>query len=793
MSSNPTRESSQQGDDMFGLISRYSSYVSKPEITDLLPNFLVKGSQNVLIDYAQRVISRNGFTLYNQANTGKGPIKGSYDWQTSTNKFFNLRSYDQNLEFDWNGTYNVLLSNLLSPKLQFTKVLDFNEQTDVLLFVQGGQYMQRWSGGVSKIRKSTATTLTKQGVITDTTIVFTAGTTGTVAPTITDTAANFLNAGFATGDTLTVVGSTNNSRNFTIGTVTADTITLIMSNILVSEAAGPSITLHNGEPTWKSSRFFSTINGRKFTYKGVDYFYSGGETTDTLTAIGLANGTSLGSPSISNATPAVVTLVAHGLVAGDVVTFKTAGTLPSPLAINTPYYVIAAGLDPNDFEISTTLGGTAINTTTVGSGIHTLYKATPSLSSSVGDSVWQTADSISLPTDIITPFPYFYPNKIQSQLNSVILGSDTHLMTFGSSISDYTNFALTSPRAPGDPWQKPLTGGPCQAIIPVDTDSDILNIQSNLVFQSGFDVFDKVDFHMSQDNTQELLRIFQYKNARGSGIASANAFCTIKNATPYISNEPSLDFLGKLESIDGKNNTPLSDPIKDDFDSYDFTDCNIIYWKRALFISLPVEGLVLIYDLMRNLWQPPQTIPVGCFSIIAGQLYGHSSVTNETYKLFTGTNDNSIPIPQIARFAYNNGGNRSSIKNMSQYWSDGYITPNGQLGYTINYGFAGSDHVSPFTILGSDNSIASSSTANPLGELDLGNTIIGGYSPFPLAGIIGTNSPMLRFYQIDSIPPRDYIENYVEYTMNTLDGQFALVAHGSNQFYAGTVSVTHTK
>lgn len=71
--------------------------------------------------------------------------------------------------------------------------------------------------------------------------------------------------------------------------------------------------------------------------------------------------------TISNASPAVVGMTGHGRVVGDIVAFY--GTLPSPLVANTLYYVIAAGLTANAFEISATLGGAAINTTTTGSGI----------------------------------------------------------------------------------------------------------------------------------------------------------------------------------------------------------------------------------------------------------------------------------------------------------------------------------------------------------------------------------------------------------------------------------------
>ena len=781
-------EARQQPEDFFGLIDAFGGYISKAEVTNTTPHYLVKGSKNVLVDYSNRVVSRPGYALYNQAASASAPgIKGSCEWETSTGSQFSLRSYGTQLEFDWNGTYNTLLSILTSPYVAFTKVLDFTEQQDVLLMVMGDGYMRRWSGGVSKVASSTATTLTKQGVLTaKTTIAFVAGTLGSVAATITDSANGFVTAGFAIGDTLNVTGSAGNSREYTIGSVTAGLITLVMTDILVNEAAGATVTIYNQTgPTWKAARFFSSVVGRSFLYNGVQYIYAGGENTDTLTVVALANGTSVGAATISHATPAVVTHVAHGLIVGDSLYFTTTGALPAGLTINTPYFVIAAGFGVDAFEISATSGGAAINTTSDGSGTHTLFKATPSLSVTAGDAVWQSVDAIALPSAITSPYPNFFPNLIGCQLNMVFLGSTSSAVAFSSKSTDYTNFTLTATRAQGDPIQQPLTSGPMTCIVPIDSDVAVLNVINTLIFGSGRDAFDQLDFHMSQDNSQELVRTIRYKTAKGMGLISKDAICPIKNNTVYISREPGLVGLSEsqLEAPDGNRNVPLSDPIKNDFDAYDFTDAHVVYWKRAIFIALPNEGLVLIYDMMRNLWHPPQTIPVSRLGIIDDQLIGHSAVSNETYQLFVGTNDNGNRINFVARFAYNDGGRRDRLKNMSEEWSDGYISSNGLLNLNLSIGFEGSIKKWNFPISGLDSTIVTGRQATPLGNGPFGSQPLGGAN---INSPQGTGAALYRFHQIDTVQQDDYFEFYTEYSMNTLDGQFAIVAHGSDQWDSST-------
>lgn len=701
------RAFAQEQEENFGLTQLFASYVSKPEITALSPAYLVKGSRNVLIDYAQRVISRNGYRLYRQENTSAGAIKGSYEWETSTGTELPLRSFDHTLQFDWNGTFNTLLTGLRTSVMEFAKVLDYNEQQDVLLFVLGEPSMRRWSGGVSLVRSSTGTTLTKAGVLSSTALIsFVAGNGSTIAPTILDSGNRFLDAQFAAGDTLIITGSTGNSSNFTIASVTAGVITLVMSDVLVTEAAGPSITLYNQTgPTWKAARFFSTISGRKLTYNGVDYAYTGGENTDTLTGL--------------TAFPAVT----------------------------------------------------------------------------AGQAVWQTPDTINLPSAITTPFPTFYPDLIGVQLNIVSLGSTKSLMTFGSKANDYTNFTLTIPRAPGDPYAQPLTSGPATCIVPVNSTAQTLSVMNTLIFGSGLDSFDQIDFKMSEDNTQELLRIVRYKTAKRAGVIAKGAICPIKDATVYISNEPAMDFLspGSIESVSKEQRAPISDSIKNDFDAYNFTGCHVVYYKRAIYVALPAEGIVLIYDMMRNLWQPPQTMPIGRLAIIGGELIGHSSITNESYTLFVGTDDNGIYIPQRAVFAYNNGGTRMRLKNMTEYWTDGYITANGELTRITGFGYNGQEGAVSDTILGNDTAIAQSVDASPLGNEPLGEVPFGGAAFRDIIGLPGADVPLLRFWQIDTLSRVDYMEHYVEYQMDTLGGQFAIVAHGSNQFDAGTNAITHKK
>lgn len=78
--------------------------------------------------------------------------------------------------------------------------------------------------------------------------------------------------------------------------------------------------------------------------------------------------------TLTIASPGVVNWTAHGLNAGDHVSFATTGALPTGLVAGTIYFVIATGLTANTFEVAATNGGAAINFTGSQSGTQTAFR-----------------------------------------------------------------------------------------------------------------------------------------------------------------------------------------------------------------------------------------------------------------------------------------------------------------------------------------------------------------------------------------------------------------------------------
>ncbi len=105
-----------------------------------------------------------------------------------------------------------------------------------------------------------------------------------------------------------------------------------------------------------------------------------------------------GSDSAVDTATDNITLSNHGFSTGDVVQLTTTGTLPSPLATLTDYYVI--NIDANTIQLATSAvnagTGTQINLTTEGTGEHTITSTVtgPAVAVSLGNNDGTFADPI---------------------------------------------------------------------------------------------------------------------------------------------------------------------------------------------------------------------------------------------------------------------------------------------------------------------------------------------------------------------------------------------------------------
>ena len=150
-------------------------------------------------------------------------------------------------------------------------------------------------------------------------------------------------------------------RNLDIFTVPG----VALLNNLVAKKSGTTVT---GLPLWAVKNPTTPTEVYKLDSAGKVY-----KSADSGATWALLAGNTF---TVTIASPAVFSDTAHGLVENDTVIFATTGALPTGLTAGTTYYVIAAGLTADAFEVSTSQGGVAVNTSGSQSGVHSMLATT---------------------------------------------------------------------------------------------------------------------------------------------------------------------------------------------------------------------------------------------------------------------------------------------------------------------------------------------------------------------------------------------------------------------------------
>ncbi len=368
-----------------------------------------------------------------------------------------------------------------------------------------------------------------------------------------------------------------------------------------------------------------------------------------------------------------------------------------------------------------------------GENTTTLFGVTPSPVGNVviGDIAHQTPRFV--PNALMTGIPHDFANSLVSNLkNQIYIGSLVNNQVYVSKVNNYLDYSFTTPvRVVGE-----------GAILTLDaTPIAFVNQEEDMYISAGKDQWYQTQFTLSSDLAKETLEIQRLKTTVQQAAQSQALTTKIRNNVVFVSNEPIVNSLGRITDVVlTPQISDLSFPIVNDMNSYDFTGGDLYYHRNFIYLAIPTEGIIRVYNMTNSAdassadvsnpnfyWEAPLTLPISRFSTIDGELYGHSSQVSETYKLFTGYNFNGHPIDARAEFSYMNSQLPGESKSFNEFFVEGYISSNTTLNLGINYevdGFAGSQ---TFPILGTDSQIVQ--TANPsgsLGKVSLGKNPLGG-------------------------------------------------------------------
>jgi len=150
------------------------AYVTAEEVTNTKKEYLVAGSQNVLIDRNRKARIRPGYTRLGIANTSITPVRNGFTWNTSSGNDLPIRFYDDEMEV-WLGTVDTVAINAWTRVKdgfddtviqRSADIFDATENIDLLITINGNDSLYEWNGAVAVVDSITGITITKKGTTT---------------------------------------------------------------------------------------------------------------------------------------------------------------------------------------------------------------------------------------------------------------------------------------------------------------------------------------------------------------------------------------------------------------------------------------------------------------------------------------------------------------------------------------------------------------------------------------------------------------------------------------------------
>lgn len=387
----------------------------------------------------------------------------------------------------------------------------------------------------------------------------------------------------------------------------------------------------------------------------------------------------------------------------------------------------------------------------------------------------------------------FVFDLISTLSNEVWYGSLASNNLYASKVNNYKDVSYSTPaRLPGEGALLVLDG-PAVALHP-EADHMYAAAGTNQWWLSQ-KLDQTIDVAGVATPTQ-VLYMARLKTSFNQTAQSQALITSFKNSLVYISNEPIVNSFGLVKDVFTEPQVVnISDPIKYDIDAYDFTGGSVFYDNYYIYVAIPANNVVRMYNVQKNYWEAPQTIPVSFFYHVVNdqgqtELYGHSSSTDESYQLFTGYNDNGNPINAVAAFPYvsSEGGSATQLKSFNKIYTEGYISANTELMVNVNYDFGGFSGTYTTTISGSDTDlIFNKLTDGSLGQSTLGTQPIGTILNLPFTPAVP------KFRSIKTMPRKDFFESQIVYSTNQVDAQWTILRFGAGIGGSQAVPVSITE
>lgn len=145
--------------DFPNMVTNWGGYFSSFDKTNMAPNLMVLGSQNIYKKLNGNLSVRQGQKRRGSANSTLSACSSSFIWNTSWAATYTLVVSNSTLYVVLNDVWYVLQSGLTKTRYVFDKWWDNTLKKDDCIFVNGTTSIGTWNGAFGTLASTTATTI----------------------------------------------------------------------------------------------------------------------------------------------------------------------------------------------------------------------------------------------------------------------------------------------------------------------------------------------------------------------------------------------------------------------------------------------------------------------------------------------------------------------------------------------------------------------------------------------------------------------------------------------------------
>lgn len=382
-------------------------------------------------------------------------------------------------------------------------------------------------------------------------------------------------------------------------------------------------------------------------------------------------------------------------------------------------------------------GSVVINGTTytyTGSSGSTLTGVTPDPTGEANGSAVLEA----VVTNSNKPAAGFLTDFIKVINNQVYAGSYASRLCYISKNTDYTDYTVPTPRAPGDPELLTLDG-PLKGI-------GVRQGNAHIGMGTGaWAVVTFNDITVGSTLTQQT-KVDVKPMAHLAGPYAHEFIDTVGDTLIFLSQDQQVRTFGDYRNLFTPAYPSVSQEIATELAEQNFTGGALKCIGDFTYLTCPTNGLVYLYQVRQSvdpagnvvserLWHPPQVWNLTRVDEISGVVYGFSNANPQVYQLWdTGQwhddspSDEPLPYTCIMAMAYRNHNRRQGLLSFDKVFTEGYISQGTNLNLQVKYNYQGAlailngiinsvDQPATLFIGGTTPSIGDASLGeNPLGE-----------------------------------------------------------------------------